>query len=408
MTRRIFAGLCFIGMAFFCAVPSRAQSQDAPRAAAASSRRIVTKDPDYLKLLNAPLADSFVRTYSKGYQEKSAEIEAKIAAIGDEKLRNQARLDEWAAVSKYDQDRFQYEAEVALRDAKVAFAQKHREGWLEVGHVTYVEAEQALIVRSDPTAPIETYFRVSMTGSALNQIYEKFHEVVGPEVERQAREYVAKSGANSQCARNPDWCLKIKQDDIEQGLRSMRIVAVATGDLEGEKIDRYLLVDYDTETVLADLAPKNPLLISVAWRFSIGPVPAPPLEPPHAAAAAQPAEAATSESTGAPAQNPPAPPSASPAPIKVPANITAAAILSRTTPEYPAKARAAHVQGDVILRAIIDKEGRISEVHALSGDDLLVEAAIDAVKQWRYKPMLSDGQPTDVETTITVTFSLQE
>ena len=75
---------------------------------------------------------------------------------------------------------------------------------------------------------------------------------------------------------------------------------------------------------------------------------------------------------------------------------------------YPPEARAKMIHGDVVLRAIIDKEGKISEVRVLDGDETLAKAAVDAVRQWRYKPMLSDGQPAEVETTITVTFSLAE
>ncbi|MGH9680097.1 MAG: hypothetical protein ACRD4Y_09110, partial [Candidatus Acidiferrales bacterium] len=222
MTRRIFAALCLTGMALFGARPAPAQSKEASQASA-PSQKIITKDPDYLKLLNAPLADNFVRTYSKGYQEKSAEIEAKIAGIGDEKLRTQARIDDWAAVPRIDQDRYRYEAEVALHDARAAFARKHHGGWLEIGHVHYVEAENDLVVKSDPTAPLEAYFRVPMSPADLNGIHEKFHEVVAPEIDRLAHEYVAKSGSNSPCARNPDWCLQIKRNDIEQELRSRRM-----------------------------------------------------------------------------------------------------------------------------------------------------------------------------------------
>jgi protein TonB len=88
--------------------------------------------------------------------------------------------------------------------------------------------------------------------------------------------------------------------------------------------------------------------------------------------------------------------------------VEAASIITQTKPVYPPEARASLVQGDVVLRAIIDKEGIISEVHVLSGDDLLAKAAVEAVRQWRYKPMLSNGEPTEVETTITITFSLLE
>jgi len=63
-----------------------------------------------------------------------------------------------------------------------------------------------------------------------------------------------------------------------------------------------------------------------------------------------------------------------------------------------------HIQGDVILHAIIDKEGNISELQVLAGDDLLAQSALAAVRQWRYKPMLFDGEPAEVDTTITITF----
>jgi protein TonB len=92
--------------------------------------------------------------------------------------------------------------------------------------------------------------------------------------------------------------------------------------------------------------------------------------------------------------------------MSVPAKVTAAAIVTRTTPRYPPQARADHIQGDVILHAIIDKEGYISELQVLAGDDLLAQSALQAVRQWRYKPMLFDGEPAEVDTTITITFSL--
>ena len=92
--------------------------------------------------------------------------------------------------------------------------------------------------------------------------------------------------------------------------------------------------------------------------------------------------------------------------IRVPGKVTAATIVAQTKPQYPPQARAGHVQGDVVLHAIIDKEGKISELQVLSGNDSLAQSALEAVRQWRYKPMLFDGEPTEVDTTITVTFSL--
>ncbi len=67
---------------------------------------------------------------------------------------------------------------------------------------------------------------------------------------------------------------------------------------------------------------------------------------------------------------------------------------------------AARVQGDVVLSAIIDVNGQITNLQLVSGHPMLVPAALAAVKQWRYKPYLLNGQPVEVETTITVIFTL--
>jgi TonB family protein len=75
-------------------------------------------------------------------------------------------------------------------------------------------------------------------------------------------------------------------------------------------------------------------------------------------------------------------------------------------PPYPALARAARVRGDVVLSAVIDTDGHITNLQLVRGHPMLVPAAIAAVKQWRYKPYLLNGQPVEVETTITVIFTL--
>jgi TonB family protein len=75
-------------------------------------------------------------------------------------------------------------------------------------------------------------------------------------------------------------------------------------------------------------------------------------------------------------------------------------------PEYPQAARISHVSGDVILHVLIDREGRIAEVALISGPPLLVESAINAVKQWEYRPYLLNGKPVEVETTIKVQFHM--
>jgi periplasmic protein TonB len=86
--------------------------------------------------------------------------------------------------------------------------------------------------------------------------------------------------------------------------------------------------------------------------------------------------------------------------------VTAASILSQTRPVYPALARQAHIQGNVVLHAIIGKDGRVAQLEVMSGHPLLVQAALDAVKQWLYKPTLLNGDSVEVDTTITVTFTM--
>ena len=103
---------------------------------------------------------------------------------------------------------------------------------------------------------------------------------------------------------------------------------------------------------------------------------------------------------------PPPPKPTAPARIKQGGNVTAASIITQTRPVYPPLARQARIQGNVVLHAIIDKDGKVAQLEVISGHPLLVQAALDAVKQWRYKPTLLNGDPVEVDTTITVTFTM--
>jgi protein TonB len=67
-----------------------------------------------------------------------------------------------------------------------------------------------------------------------------------------------------------------------------------------------------------------------------------------------------------------------------------------------------HIQGSVQLDAMIDKEGKIANLKVLKGDAVLARAAMDAVRQWRYKPYYLDGVPVDIQTQITVNFKLPD
>jgi protein TonB len=95
-----------------------------------------------------------------------------------------------------------------------------------------------------------------------------------------------------------------------------------------------------------------------------------------------------------------------PAMAHVSGGVTEGLLLAPIQPVYPPIARAVGVQGAVVLSAVISKAGRIESLHVTSGPALLRQAALTAVEAARYRPYLLSGEPTDVQTTITVVFKL--
>jgi TonB family protein len=95
-------------------------------------------------------------------------------------------------------------------------------------------------------------------------------------------------------------------------------------------------------------------------------------------------------------------------PVRVSSGTLAGMVLSKVDPLYPAEAKAAHVQGAVILHAIISKTGTVEKLEVVSGPTMLVSSAMDAVQQWTYRPYLLNGRPVEVETSITVNYTLAD
>jgi protein TonB len=94
--------------------------------------------------------------------------------------------------------------------------------------------------------------------------------------------------------------------------------------------------------------------------------------------------------------------------LNVSSGVMAGNLLTKTLPQYPAIARAARIQGTVVLQATISKSGSIENLRFVSGPPMLEQAAMDAVRSWHYKPYLLNGEPVEVETTINVVFNLGE
>jgi protein TonB len=109
--------------------------------------------------------------------------------------------------------------------------------------------------------------------------------------------------------------------------------------------------------------------------------------------------------TGVSAVDAPTPPPP-PRPVRVGGDISTPRLVERVNPEYPEIAMQAQIEGVVILEAVVDGRGRVESVKVLRGQPLLNDAAVAAVRDWRYQPLRLNGQPTPFVLTVTVSFSL--
>jgi protein TonB len=104
----------------------------------------------------------------------------------------------------------------------------------------------------------------------------------------------------------------------------------------------------------------------------------------------------------------PSPPPRPAGPVRVGELLVAPKKLVDVRPVYPEIARISRVEGTVILEAVLDRKGRVSQVRVVQSSRLLDQAALDAVRQWQYSPSTLHGQPVEVLMTITITFKLQQ
>lgn len=96
------------------------------------------------------------------------------------------------------------------------------------------------------------------------------------------------------------------------------------------------------------------------------------------------------------------------APVRVGGRVREPRVLTRVNPEYPVLAKQTHLQGTVLIDAVIDEQGNVVEMKVISGPALLIQAAMDAVHRWKYEPTYLNDQPVPVALNVTVTFRLNE
>jgi periplasmic protein TonB len=104
-----------------------------------------------------------------------------------------------------------------------------------------------------------------------------------------------------------------------------------------------------------------------------------------------------------------APPPPKPkAPVRVGGRVKEPRLISRVDPVYPPLAKQTHMQGTVVIDAVLDEKGDVIEMKVLSGPPLLIQAAVDAVRRWKYQPTYLNDEPVQVQLNVTVTFRLSE
>ena len=104
----------------------------------------------------------------------------------------------------------------------------------------------------------------------------------------------------------------------------------------------------------------------------------------------------------------PTSPASVPQRLRVSSGLMTGLRIKAVPPVYPAEAREQHIQGVVLMQAIISKEGEVADLQLISGDPLLAKSAMKAVKKWKYKPFLRNGESVEVETQIQVNFTLTD
>ena len=93
-----------------------------------------------------------------------------------------------------------------------------------------------------------------------------------------------------------------------------------------------------------------------------------------------------------------------PGKVRVSQGVMEQNLIHKVEPQYPEEAKARNIQGDVVLQVEVGRDGHVAFVTPISGNTVLADAAVEAVKQWEYRPFLLNGEPVEVETVVTVKF----
>ncbi|HUI84806.1 MAG TPA: hypothetical protein VL240_11305 [Candidatus Binatia bacterium] len=200
-----------------------------------------------------------------------AQVEASVAAISDNALREKARLDGWKNVDKAD---FQKQAVEAHATALREYMAKHRDGWVEIGHCEYDPSTQIFRVYSIPASPFQgtDKFEMHLDIATIDAVYSKFRSLAEPrisaKIEQDVTEYFAQEDST---VYSRDQVTKFLRGQrykaYESGIRLEQMVIIGRGDLANKDIEHLSIVDYPTETVLLELDPKVLTASNPTWLY---------------------------------------------------------------------------------------------------------------------------------------------
>ena len=280
--------------------PNQSATENSPQSAAPPSR-IITKDPEWARLLHPPTGEDDILVNSQAYVQKKQEIEAKLSQVSDPELRERVSSEEWG---KVDKQSYMAEGEENLRASVAAamnsFLDRHRTDLFEIGHVNY-PGSGSLLVKSVDASPLEVPDGeiIPLDISTMDSVYSKFREAAKPAIQAGVENWMYEQTCNAhlknacenlggspgECS-DPEKLREIEQQlgsggiligcndnpsaetgwgIIEKQVRESRLVLVGQGDLPNHRIDKLLLVDYDTESVLLEL-PSSAMTGVLRWK----------------------------------------------------------------------------------------------------------------------------------------------
>jgi len=241
-----------------------------------STQNILTKDPDYEKLTSDPNYSDLLE-YSESYRNARQQISSRTQQLSDPELRDAEVRKEWAA---YDTSSMSDEARAQMHSDLVALLQKRRDAWFEVGHLKYSIPDTRLNITSVPASPMSVSGGYVLVDAAvMDQVYSKFRTIVQSTIDQQVSDHRDQWNQHSDelcraiqeaglACGDTSFHADIEGQKIESDLRDDRLIMVAQGDIPTQRIDKLMLVDYDTEAIFWEFAPSQLTYSSIGWKFT--------------------------------------------------------------------------------------------------------------------------------------------